>query len=102
MALPSRNHRISLEDAAAHTRRHRDAKASEINSHAFHKDQVMELLNQKGCVGLRIYHGRDEKGKPSLVLAGMDQADNDLHAGVLLEQSFPCPPWCSPASPLNG
>jgi len=101
MALPARNHRIALADAAAHTKRHRDAKVSEINSHAFHKDQVMELLNQKGCVGLRIYHGRDEKGKPSIVLAGIDQADNDMHAGVLLEVAFPCPPLCPAPNPLT-
>jgi len=102
VALPARNHRISLEEAAAHTKRHRDAKIHEIKGGAFHKDQVMELLNQKGCVGLRIYHGRDTTGQPTFVLAGIDTAENDLHGGVLLEESFPCPPWCGAASPLNG
>ena len=41
MALPPRNHRITLADAAAHTRRHRDAKLHEVRAGAFHKDQVL-------------------------------------------------------------
>ena len=45
MTLPARNHRITLQEAAAHTRRHREAKVHEIKAGAFHKDQVLELLN---------------------------------------------------------
>ena len=73
----------------------------DIRAGTFHEDQVTELLNQKGCVGLRIYHGRDEEGKPTFVLAGIDGANNDLHAGVLLEQPLPCPPFCPASGPLN-
>lgn len=101
MALPPRNHRITLEEAAAHTKRHRDAKVHDIKAGAFHKDQVLELLNQPGCVGLRIYHGRDKSGSPTFVLAGIDQADNDLSAGTLLEINYPCPPYCGASNPLN-
>ncbi len=101
MALPARNHRISLEEAAAHTKRHRDSKIHAIKAGAFHKDQVLELLNQPGCVGLRIYHGRDKEGTPTFVLAGIDKADNDLTTGTLLEAQYPCPPFCGSANPLN-
>lgn len=101
VAMQARNHRISLEEAAAHTKRHRDSKIHGIKAGAFHKDQVLELLNQPGCVGLRIYHGRDKAGSPSFVLAGIDKADNDLHTGVLLEEGIPCPPFCGAANPLN-
>jgi hypothetical protein len=101
MALPARNHRISLADAAALTKRYRDAKISDVKAGAFHKDQVLELLNQPGCVGLRIYDGRDASGSPSVVLAGVDKADNDLTGGVLLEQWLPCPPYCGAVNPLN-
>ena len=101
VALPKRNHRITLEEAAAHTRRHREAHIHDIKAGAFHKDQVLELLNQPGCVGLRIYHGRDKEGNPNLVLAGIDAADNDLTAGTLLEWSYPCPPFCGAPNALN-
>lgn len=101
MALPPRNHRISLKDAAAHTKRYRDAKVSEIKAGAFHKDQVLELLNQAGCVGLRIYYGFDTTGAPTLVLTGIDAADSDLTGGTILETIWPCPPFCGGGNALN-
>lgn len=101
MALPPRNHRINLKDAAAHTKRHRDAKVSPVKAGAFHKDQVVELLNQPGCVGLRVYYGRSADGSPSLVLTGIDKADSDLTGGTILELNFPCPPYCGGDDALN-
>jgi len=99
--LPARDHRISLEEAAALTRRHRQARTTEEKAGAFHKDQLVELLNQPGCVGLRIYHGRKADGAPAFVLVGVDDATNDMVDGVMLEQHVPCPPFCSAASLLN-
>ncbi len=101
MALPPRNHRITLVAAAAHTKRHREAKVWEEKAAAFHKDQVMELLNQPGCVALRIHYGKDEAGRPTLILTGMDKTDNDLTGGAILEAGWPCPPFCGTANPLN-
>ncbi|MFI5280837.1 MAG: hypothetical protein ACHQU1_10095, partial [Gemmatimonadales bacterium] len=66
--LEPRSHHIPLAEAAAHTRRHRQSigKPREgDHAGAFHGDQVMALLKQKGCVGLRIYHGRNERGHRS-------------------------------------
>jgi hypothetical protein len=100
VALPARDHRISLTDAAALTKSYRTAGISEEWAGSFHKDQVIELLNQPGCVGLRIYYGLHADGKPALVLTGIDKASNDL-TGTILEQSWPCPPWCGTANSLN-
>jgi len=102
VALPPRNHRVSLAEAAAHTRRHREAKVHPVNAHAFHADQVRELLAHPDCAALRIYHGRDEKGNPNLVLVAADAAGNDLTQGAVLEYDFPCPPLCATASALGG
>ena len=99
--MPARNHRISLTDAAAHTKRHRDAKVSDVKAGAFHKDQVLELLSQEGCVGLRVYYGRDARNAPTLVLTGIDSGDNDLTGGTILEFDFPCPPFCGGGDALN-
>jgi hypothetical protein len=101
VALPPRTHRISLKDAAVLTKRHRDAKVSEVKSGAFHKDQVLELLNQAGCVGLRIHYAREASGSPTLVLTGIDAANNDLTDGTILDVHYPCPPFCGAANPLN-
>ena len=100
VALPARDHRISLADAAALTKSHRAAKVSEEKAGAFHKDQVLKLLGQAGCVGLRIHYGRNADGSPALVLTGIDAADNDL-TGDILERHYPCPPYCGATNPLN-
>jgi hypothetical protein len=102
MELPARDHRITLLEAAAHTRRHREAKGSAVHAHAFHADQVLALLQQPGCAALRIYHGQDARGAPSLVLVAADAAGEDMVGGAILEQGAPCPPFCSSASDLHG
>ena len=102
MALPARDHRISLADAALHTKRHRDAKATPVKAGALHADQVLALLQQPGCVALRIYHGRDAGGSPTLVLVGVDGTGSDMVEGILLEETHPCPPFCSAANALTG
>jgi hypothetical protein len=101
MALPARDHRISLADAAALTKRHRAAQPTEEKAGAFHKDQVLELLNQPGCVALRIYYGRHADGRAALVLTAVDSADNDMTGGAVLEEHWPCPPVCGAANALN-
>ena len=101
MALPPRNHRIGVKDAAEYTKRHRDREPQGVKSHAFHKDQVLELLGQPGCVGLRVHHARAKDGAPTVVLTGIDAADSDLTGGTMLENPFPCPPWCGGGNALN-
>ncbi len=101
--LAPRNHKISLADAAAHTRRHREAagKPHDIHAAAYPRDQVLELLNQKGCAALRIYLGRDASGRSALVLVGVDAQGEDMTSGTLLEDGTPCPPYCPTTSTLN-
>ncbi len=101
MALPPRNHRIQLTEAAEYTRRHREHDPKGVKSHAFHKDQVLELLGQAGCVGLRIHHARKKDGTPTVVLTGIDAADTDLVGGTMLEDPFICPPFCGGGTALN-
>ena len=103
MALPDRDHRISLDAAAALTRRYRNGAGKDPKkAGAFHADQVRQLLDQPGCVALRIYYGRQDNGDPALVLVGMDKDDKELSGGVLLEVCFLCPPFCTDGSALNG
>lgn len=100
---PSRDHRISLADAAAQTKAHRDGRPPRLgDSGAFNAKAVLELLQQPGCVGLRYYKGRNKAGESSLILVGVDAEGNDLNTGALLDFAFPCPPFCPDGSPLNG
>lgn len=102
MPLPPRDHRISLEAAAALTRRSRGAAAKDSQkAYAFHADQVKELLAQPGCVAIRIYNAVQDDGTQTLVLVGIDASDKDLTGGVMLEFAVPCPPFCNDGSALN-
>lgn len=104
-AFDERSHQISLEDARAFTRRFRStskmAPASGDHASAFKGADVMELLLQEGCWGLRIYRGQDEKGAACFVLVGVDEKGRDLTSGVLLEKGWPCPPFCDDESSLG-
>ncbi len=100
MTLPPRAHRVTLQAAAAMTRRHREAGVSAIKSGAFDKAQVLEVLAQGGCTGLRIHFGLAEDGNPTLMLTGMDAQGNDLTTSVL-DVMWPCPPYCGAANALN-
>jgi len=101
MALPSRNHTITLAQAAGYTRRHREQRPNEEKGGAFHADQVRALLAQPGCTALRYYHGLDENASYAMILAGVDGEDHDSLNGDLLEQHFPCPPLCALPNDLN-
>ena len=100
MALPDRDHRISLAAAAALTKRYQTANPKAEKAEAFHSDQVKGMLSQAGCVGMRLYYGLNSDGTPAMVLTGIDSSDSDL-TGTILEYGFPCPPICGGTSTLN-
>jgi hypothetical protein len=101
VALPSRDHHISLAAAAAITKRYQAANPKAEKAEAFHGDQVAAMLSQPGCVGLRVYYGLNQDGTAAVVLTGIDSTDNDL-TGMLLEYGFPCPPICGGNALNNG
>jgi hypothetical protein len=101
VALPGRDHRLSLADAAALTKAHRDANPTAVKAGAIARDQVLQLLNQSGCVGMRGYRGRNPYGTSALVMTGICASDNELTKGMILEQLWMCPPVCGATNPLN-
>ena len=99
MALPDpKSHRISLEDAAAQTRR---SRGGPHKGGMFLRAELDQVLAQPGCAGLRYYYGRKADGQDSLILVGVDEKGNDMEQGVLLEESFLCPPICGTTNVLN-
>ncbi len=101
---PPRDHRVKLPDAAEYTRRWRQANPpapGRINSGAFLKQPVLDVLNQAGCVGIRIYLGRGADAAANMVAVGVDANGNDLTQGTILEFVYPCPPYCPDGSALN-
>jgi hypothetical protein len=100
--LPATDHRVTLADAAAYTRRYREAGSSEVVAGALDAEQVRALLRQPGCAALRMYYGLTEGGDPTLVLVGVRADGADMTDGIMLQNLFPCPPFCAPPSDLNG
>ncbi|HEV8539045.1 MAG TPA: hypothetical protein VGR15_09035 [Bacteroidota bacterium] len=99
------NHNISLQDAATLTRNFRNSTGNNENTilgEYFGKDALASALSQENCIGLRIYYGMRDDGTPVLVLIGVDPSGNDMTAGLVLENGFPCPPVCDTVhSPIH-
>jgi len=97
------DHSITLEEAAKLTKNYRDkAEPDAIRGGFFGKTALLKILNQAGCVGLRIYFGAKADGTPELVLVGVDSKENDiLTKGEIAERQFPCPPRCGEDNQLN-
>ena len=99
MALPDpKSHRISLDEAAAQIKRGRGGPQK---GGMFLRAELDQLLAQPGCSGLRYYYGRNAGGQETLILVGVDEKGNDMEQGVLLEESFLCPPICGATKALN-
>lgn len=92
---PAKDHKISLEQATATTRRHQASNPNAIRAGMFPRSCFEALMKQPGCEGIRIYYGRDEKSQPSLVMVGVDSDGNDMTDGDLIDNNFPCPPFCT-------
>jgi hypothetical protein len=52
-------------------------------------------------MGLRFYQGRNADGSFAMVLVGVDDTGNDMTDGDILEQHYPCPPYCGDPDGLN-
>ncbi len=97
-----RDHNIPLKRAAADTKRFRGGGPGRNGvAGAFLADSVRKLLDQPGCVGIRLYLGESEARDSEVIAVGVDAQGNDMVEGTLLNASFPCPPFCSDDNPLN-
>jgi hypothetical protein len=91
---------ISLEqgsDLASKWRKHNpDARKGAFMG----KEILIELLNQEGCKGIRVYYGLDEDGQMQPVFSGAEANENDL-LDLVANGSRPCTPFCGINNPLN-
>lgn len=91
---------IELDVAAEWTARYRAANNG-VYAHFFGRNILQDILDQDGCMGIRIYYALDDEGVSQLILVGANAEEDDLYDRVLGERSFPCPP-SNPHSPLSG
>ena len=76
------------------------SRVSKNNAHFVGKNKLQKILDQDGCMGVRIYYGLDN-GVKNLVFVGADANENDMVDGVILEKTLPCPPRCPDKNKLN-
>lgn len=91
---------ITLSEGANLTKEHRLRNPTAIKARFFGKDILNKIMEQEGCMGIRIYYGLDENGKRQLVLVGADADENDM-LDLVVDTSVPCPNLCSSPNDLN-
>ncbi|PWL27337.1 MAG: hypothetical protein DCO96_11370 [Fluviicola sp. XM-24bin1] len=91
---------IPLTAGAALTEEYRKLNPGATKGHFFGKDILQEILNQTGCIGIRMYYGIDEEGNKELVLVGADANEDDMTA-LVADLSMPCPGVCGNANVFN-
>jgi hypothetical protein len=93
---------ITLAEGAEMTANYRATiNLGETIGHAVGKNLFNSILDQSGCVGIRIYYALDENDEKQLVLVGVDSDGNDMASGVIVDKSISCPTRCSFKNPLN-
>ncbi len=88
---------ISLKEAREVTRDF-TLKTDSVISHLFEGVKVAQVLNQEKCHGVRVYHGKHRDGlfknMHAIIMIGVDEFNNDMADGLILELSTTCPPFC--------
>lgn len=93
---------ITLAEGAEMTANYRATiNVGETIGHAVGKNLVNAILNQTGCMGIRLYYAINNKGVKQLVLVGVNSDGDDMYQGIIVDKIPNCPPECGKTSPLN-
>jgi hypothetical protein len=93
---------ITLAEGSEMTANYRETiNMGETIGHAVGKNLVNAILNQAGCMGIRLYYAINNKGEKQLVLVGINANGDDLSQGVIVDKAQNCPPICGKTNPLN-
>jgi hypothetical protein len=97
------DHSISLDAATKLTENFRNSQTGNaILGGYFAQETLKRILDQAGCVGIRIYYAQSDAGVKQYVAVGVTSNQEDLYDGEIAQHSLQCPPYCALASPLNG
>lgn len=92
---------ITLTEAQAYTHGFQTQNPDAIKAYFAGINKINLILEQKDCIGIRIYNGYDSKtGSKNLVLVGVNSLGEDMELGPILEDLRTCPPICATSSSL--
>jgi len=102
---------IELKLAVEWTHRWQTENPEGTKAYFYGRETLQAILAQEGSVGIRFYHGIDEKGNRQLVLVGVNTKGEDLlpnenyrissNGYNVFDCSAPCPTVCATESELN-
>lgn len=64
------------------------------------KDIIKEILDQEGCMGIRVYYGQDGDKQMEPVFVGADADGSDM-LDKIADNCVSCPVVCSASNDLN-
>jgi hypothetical protein len=98
-----RDHRITREQARQMCRNYRDGerRGGPLRAGAFPRAVLDQILAQAGCEGVRIYLAQNDAGETTLVALGTDADGRDMDQGLIVDDVFPCPPFCGGGTGLE-
>ncbi|MDX2361574.1 MAG: hypothetical protein QNK23_12260 [Crocinitomicaceae bacterium] len=91
---------ITLQTGADLTENYRSNNPGATQGHFFGKDILNEILEQTGCMGIRMYYGEDGDGVKKMVLVGAKANEDDM-TDLVADLSLPCPITCGRSNDLN-
>ncbi|MCU0421967.1 MAG: hypothetical protein MUC81_04070 [Bacteroidia bacterium] len=91
---------IDITEASTLTTNYRNANPNGIKAFFMGRDILLDILNQQGCMGIRVYYGLDNAGAQKLVFVGADANGDDM-LGLIADKGRPCPEDCGKANSLN-
>ena len=84
---------IDLQEAIKLTTAFRTDNPTGVKAFLIDANLVRKVLDQEGCVGIRIYNGYDKiSNQPSPVIVGVTVDNEDMTAGIMLDRAYCCPP----------
>jgi hypothetical protein len=94
--MTNNNHEITLQEAITMTHAYQNSPqfAGQTKAGLISATAIQDLLNQPGCVGVRIYFALNANDNLTLVLVGTDINEKDMTNGVILDKLKDCPPIC--------
>lgn len=93
---------IDLTEAKEMTNAYQAAFPTEPKCFFFGKDKLQSVIDQEGCIGVRMYRGFDVvRNEQNVVIVGVDASGNDMTDGLLLDKGVMCPQNCDVNSPLS-
>ena len=97
----SEGEQISLQEAQNLTFNHQKNNPNSTIATFIGKNLIHKILDQKECMGIRIYYGQENDGEKRLVLVGAKADENDITEGVIADRGGNCPPFCDRTSLLK-